>query len=212
MHTSWYVMSNGVRFPTNGLVVQEAEGVVLVDTAWGVEPTQALVTWIDTELKQPIVRAIATHYHDDSLGGWPVLAARKVPLVAGDQTLALSEDKHITQPLDSALRGLKAGESRTVGTLEVFHPGHGHSADNLVVWLPTQQLLFGGCAVKSMQAVDMGYLGDADLDAWTQSIRAMQRRYPQVRTVVPGHQSPGDMNLLSYTLELIAAEQAKHSG
>ncbi len=201
-HISWSEY-DGVRVPSNGLIVAEPDGVMLVDTAWGVGPTEQLVGWIDRELKRPITRVIATHYHDDRLGGWPVMARREVPLIAGPLTMELAASKNITQTLDASLNALTQPGAASVGQVEVLYPGPGHSPDNVLVWLPRQRILFGGCAVKAMDSSTLGYTGSADLTSWPQAIRRAQQRYPQARTVVPGHGDPGGPELLAHTLELL---------
>jgi hypothetical protein len=42
IHTSWYTFESGSRFASNGLIVQEADGVVLIDTAWGEAPVNVI--------------------------------------------------------------------------------------------------------------------------------------------------------------------------
>ena len=54
------------------------------------------------------------------------------------------------------------GTAVTVGTIEVFFPGAGHTRDNLVVWLPEHRVLFGGCMVKSARGRTPGNLADAE--------------------------------------------------
>lgn len=45
MHTSWKMMDSGSRFTSNGLLVREGDSLLLIDTAWGEEPTKALLDW-----------------------------------------------------------------------------------------------------------------------------------------------------------------------
>ncbi len=203
MHTSWHVLPGNRRVSSNGLIVREDDGLVLVDTAWGVAPTEALVDWVDSELKLPIRRVLATHYHDDRLGGWPVMARREIPLVATPLTMELADSENITQTLDASLNELTREGVAHSGTLEVFYPGPGHSPDNVLVWLPEARILFGGCAVKAIDASTLGNTDNADLSAWPQAIGRAQQRYTQARTVVPGHGDPGGPELLAHTLDLL---------
>lgn len=129
-HTSWSVL-DGRRVPANGLVVRDGDEIVLIDTAWGEEPTTSLLDWVERELGRPASRAVATHSHEDRVGAPRTLAARR-----GVTT---------TQPIT----GFASADAVTVGRLELFFTGPGHAPDNVVVWVPHARLLFGGCAVKS---------------------------------------------------------------
>ncbi len=206
VHTSWHVLSDHRRLSSNGLIVRDGDSLLLIDTAWGVAPTQALVDWIARDLQLPIARLIPTHHHDDRIGGWPVLAALDVPLLATPQTLSLSASEDITQTLDPALTTLAENQTVTIGAVEIFAPGPAHSPDNLMVWLPRQAILFGGCAVKAADATRLGNIDEADFRGWPLAIQRAQQRYPQVRVVVPGHGESGDRALLGHTLDLLKAE------
>jgi len=81
LHTSWQTLPKVGRYPANGLLVREGDHLVLIDTAWGEASTEALLDWIDRELRLPVVRAIVTHAHDDRMGGAPVLVRRHIPFV-----------------------------------------------------------------------------------------------------------------------------------
>lgn len=208
LHRSWNRDPDGVRTPANGLIVREDDGLVLIDTPWGEAPTAALLDWIARELKEPVLRAVATHAHDDRLGGARILHERAIPLLAAPRTVEIAAARD-TRHLPTALAGLDEGEAVPFGTLEVFYPGPGHAPDNVVVWLPEQRILFGGCAVKAADATTLGFTGDADLARWPDSIRRVKQRYPQIAVVVPGHGDPGSAMLLDRTRVLLAHAGAK---
>ncbi len=202
-HTSWHLLDSNRPYPSNGLIVRDGDSITLIDTAWGIEPTRQLIDWIDANLQLPIVHVIPTHFHDDRIGGWPELDVRGIALAQSPKTRELAAGKQITAPHDPVLDGLTQGTAVTVGAVEVYSPGPGHSPDNLVVWFPKYQLLFGGCMIKSMSAAAMGNLSDADLAHWPQAVRNIQARYPQIRTVIPGHFESGGPELLDHTLTLL---------
>jgi len=81
-------------------------------------------------------------------------------------------------------------------------PGPGHSPDNIVSYFPNSRALFGGCLVKSMDA-PKGYLGDAVLEAWPETIETIEKEFKGIQCVIPGHGKIGGPELLSYTKELI---------
>jgi glyoxylase-like metal-dependent hydrolase (beta-lactamase superfamily II) len=201
VHTSWHEFSNGLRYPSNGLIVREDNSVLLIDTAWGVESTIDLLDWIDVELGLPVSAAIATHSHDDRMGGAPVLAERGIPLFANPLSIPLAISKGLPGP--RSLGHLEPGGTVDFGAVEVFYPGPAHTVDNIMVWLPQSRLLVGGCAVKSADATTLGNVADADLDEWPESMRRAAEHYPDAGQVLPGHGHIGGLELLTHTAQLL---------
>jgi metallo-beta-lactamase class B VIM len=207
IHTSWQKLANGSRFPSNGLIVREGDSLLLIDTAWGEEHTERLLTWIEGTLRLPVARAIVTHWHDDRMGGAPALVRRGIPFVGHPRTREVAGEKGL--PLPTALDGLAApGGTVRVGSAEVFYPGPAHTSDNLMVWLPEAGVLFGGCEVRAA-ASGIGNLSDADVKSWPDSMRRAIERYGTAPVVVPGHGDPGGAELLRHTLELATAQAGR---
>jgi glyoxylase-like metal-dependent hydrolase (beta-lactamase superfamily II) len=97
-------------------------------------------------------------------------------------------------------------EDGLLGDVIAFFPGAGHSDDNLVVWVPSARVLFGGCLVKSSTATDLGNIADADLSSWPQAIARVREKFPDAEVVVPGHgpiARRGGGDALGRTLELL---------
>lgn len=93
---------------------------------------------------------------------------------------------------------LKSGDE----TIEVWFPGASHSPDNTTVYFRSKRVLFGGCAVKSIDSTNLGNTFDADIENWPTAIDALIRRYPDVDLVIPCHGNPGDRALLYHTRSL----------
>lgn len=202
VHTTWQTVAGFGRVPSNGLVVREGDHVVVVDTAWGAEPSRALLAWIDRELKLPVARLIVTHFHDDRLAGWEVFAERGARIVASERTLELANVKP-TAAFDTYQ--LAPGEKRTSGTVEIFYPGPAHAPDNVVVWVPAARLLVGGCAVRETATMSLGNIADASVPDWATSIRRVEQAYPNAKYVLPGHGAIGGLELLRHTINLAEA-------
>lgn len=193
---------NGVPFPSNGLIVLTRDSIVLVDTGWGPRNTKAVLKHIRRTWHRPVAACFSTHFHDDRTGGIDVLRKQGVRCMGTRLTrdLALKEK-------NPAPEVLLAPDTELVidgVTFAFFHPGAGHTQDNMVVWLPRERILYGGCLVKSMEAGGLGNIADADLDAWPTTIRTVQARFAEARIVVPGHQAWGGTELLDHTLKLLA--------
>ncbi|QIP11659.1 subclass B1 metallo-beta-lactamase [Spirosoma aureum] len=186
VHTS-YMLYSGQPFPSNGLVIETKKGVVLVDTPWDTLQTRQLLDWISTNLKRPVLLAIITHAHDDRLAGTELLRRQGTRVICTPLTARLAKAKN--HPVPDAI--LPNDTTLYIGgvRIETYFPGPGHSPDNIVVWLPKQKLLFGGCLVKSVEASGLGNIADADLSEWPATIRRVHERFPKIDLLVPGHQS-----------------------
>lgn len=205
LHRTEQKLSTGQTFTSNGLILQTESGIWLLDTAWGYYPTVDLLHWIDVVLKQPVVQAIATHGHDDRVGGAAALAQRGIPLQVSQQTMQ-SADPNI-QPMLQVSANLAVGERFSQGPVEWLYPGPGHTKDNIVLYLPKYQLLFGGCAIKAPKYPGLGNIADADLNQWPHSLNRIKQAYPDLNLVVPGHGDVGDSQLLDYSLQLFKHAQ-----
>lgn len=69
--------------------------------------------------------------------------------------------------------------------IEVYYPGHGHTKDNIVVWLPNSHILFAGCLIKSLESKTLGYIKEANLDTWPMTAKNLLERYPDAEIVMP---------------------------
>lgn len=197
MHTS-YNSFDGVVYPSNGLVVREGDHLVLLDSAWGASATKVLLARIDDEIGLPIARALSTHFHDDRTGGVAILEAAGIPVWSHPMTQRLSAEAGNPVP-PHALAGIdEAGTTAAFGVVEVLYPGGGHARDNIMVWLPEQKMLYGGCAVRELATDNLGNTADADLESWPKAIRQAQTHYPHARLVIPGHGEPGGPELLEH--------------
>ena len=80
------------------------------------------------------------------------------------------------------------------GPVELFYPGAAHSTDNLVVYVPSANVLYGGCAVHELSSTSAGNVADADLAEWPTSVERIQKHYPEAEVVIPGHGLPGGLD------------------
>jgi metallo-beta-lactamase class B len=81
--------------------------------------------------------------------------------------------------------------------------GAGHTIDNIVVWIPEEKILFGGCMVKSLRSRNLGNTADAVIDEWPNTLKKVLETYPESKIVIPGHGEYGDLSLVHHTLELL---------
>ena len=205
-HTLVHRSTNAAGIPSNGLIAVTSQGLVLIDTAWSEPQTEAILKWGAAWLGRPSwIGAVITHDHPDRDGGIAALQRRHIPVAALDLTVDKLRRRGVQGV--ATLFTAQAGEWTDPRDFEAFYPGPGHTSDNIVVRF--RGFLFGGCLIKSMDAQDLGFTGDADLAHWPESVRRVEARYPRM-TVVPGH-GPVDETAGAYqhTLDLLAAARKK---
>ena len=192
-----------VTYSSNGVLLETADGgMVLFDTAWTDEQTERLLRWAE-ERGRPVRHAVVTHAHRDRTGGLGALRRRDVPVKGHARTVALASAQGIGG-IDS-VPGLSTTPYRDPAGYELRFPGAGHTPDNIVVWLPRQRILHGGCLVKSDTATTVGNVADADVAAWPATVARVRAAYPDARLVVPGHGAVGGVAALVATERLIGA-------
>ncbi|HPR32199.1 MAG TPA: subclass B1 metallo-beta-lactamase, partial [Prolixibacteraceae bacterium] len=87
--------------------------------------------------------------------------------------------------------------------VQIRYFGGGHTADNIVVYFPSEHILFGGCLIKSLSSRGLGNLSDSVLEEWKPTVEKLMEAFPEVRIVVPGHGLRGDAALLHHTVGLV---------
>jgi glyoxylase-like metal-dependent hydrolase (beta-lactamase superfamily II) len=208
LHTTTAIIAEGegVYFPANGLILESDHGSLLVDTGYSPEHAEVLLKWAKQSLRRPITQAVATHFHRDRTGGIPALQAAGIPTVAHPLTCELARSRGTAVP--TAAADFVQETARLPGECELFFPGAGHTRDNIVVWLPRQRVLFGGCFLKSVTSPDLGNLADAVVADWAGSAQRVRARYPANKITVPGHGTiSGDP--VGHTLALLVKEPGK---
>lgn len=200
VHTT-YRMFGTQNVPSNGMIVQTSEGVILIDTPWDDTLTAHLLDSMKERFNQPVLYAMITHAHDDRIGGIAALHKHHIKVMSQQKTCELAkkygyEIPDTVMPADTILT---SGNER----LEYFYPGPGHTEDNSVVWLQNRNILFGGCLVKAESYSDLGNIADANLSAWPQTIHRLIEKYSSARIIVPGHGTWGGLPLLQHTLHLL---------
>ncbi|GAA4463250.1 BcII family subclass B1 metallo-beta-lactamase [Nibrella saemangeumensis] len=209
VHTTYGIYQN-TAFPSNGLIINTSDGVVLVDTGWDTpedtDNTRQLLRWVADNLHRPVRFCIVTHFHDDRVGGISEMRKAGIRVISTPLTARMSVKEGYPSP-DPVL---PADTTFTIGQVPIrcYFPGEGHTSDNMVVWLPSEQILHGGCFVKSVAAFGMGNVADANLTEWTNSVRRVINQFGTAKIVVPGHEEWGDTRALEHTLQLLAKQAA----
>lgn len=203
VHTTNYRLPGQAPIPVNGLVVVDGEDVTLVDGAWGELATVALLDKIRKETGKPVTKMIVTHHHADRTQGVDAAEREGIEVFTHPTTPYLAARAGWPAP-NTSVAALQAPQSRIrVGKIEVAYPGAGHAPDNLVVYLPEENILYGGCAVRGAGIETLGNMDDADLSQWRESLNWIKATYPETKVVVPGHGKGANISLIDATIVLI---------
>lgn len=198
LHVSYLETEDYGKVACNGLIVTAADEAVVVDAPTNDLASMELIKWLET--KDLITKAvIATHFHDDCTGGLKAFHSRKIPSFGHEETIRLARENDEVVPQNSFQKRLEVYVGKQQVITEFY--GQGHTFDNVVTGYPRENVLFGGCLIKSLGA-GKGYLGDANVKAWPETVNKIKKSLQHLEVVVPGHGKPGGPELLDYTIEL----------
>ena len=187
--------------PNAGFIVT-SEGVVVVDALASPAQGRALLKTIRGVTRQPIRWLVLTHHHPDHhfgaivfrRAGAKVIAhpdTRVLAAEAGPEALVADWERVVGR---EAMRGFEFADRpdrpvtgcdtlRLGGrTIVIAHPGAGHTAGDLIVWLPDVRVLFAGDLLIE-DGVTM--VVDGSARALVRSLAAIDSLAPRI--AVPGH-------------------------
>lgn len=201
LHVSYYQTQNFGKVGANGLIIVENGQALMIDTPWDDTQTAELYYWVKNSLQATITTVIVTHWHQDCMGGLNYLDSMGVKSYANQMTIDIAEEKDLPIPQYGFTDSLKFYFQNI--PIESYYYGAGHSSDNIVVWLPTKYILFGGCVIKDIDAANLGNLADANITAWPITLQKIMTHFYNARIIVPGHGAIGNHELIEHTLELL---------
>ncbi len=197
-HISYLQTDSFGKVDCNGMIVVDNEEAAIFDTPTDAVGSKELIEFLQNKNIE-IKSVVATHFHDDCIGGLDEFHKIGVPSYANRFTIELLKDNEKNIPQN----GIDKEFTLNVGSKKVSlnYFGEGHTKDNIVVYFPNEEALFGGCLIKEVDATK-GYLGDANENAWSETVTKLKQKYPDIQTVIPGHGKSGGMELVDYTIEL----------
>jgi len=203
VHVSYLSTQDFGKVACNGMVVIHGGEALVYDTPTDDAASKELIQWLETTQQVRVKGVLATHFHNDCLGGLEAFHAKGVPSYGSFKTIELAKAAGEAVPENGfeAELTLQAGE---VAVLSRFL-GEGHTRDNVVAYVPTDRVLFGGCLIKEVGA-SVGYLGDANTADWSATVTRVRDSFPGSMTVIPGHGKIGKEELLEYTIQLFAGK------
>jgi len=203
VHTSYLQTNDFGKVACNGMIARDANEALVFDTPTNDKSADELINFIEKKLNCKIKAVVPTHFHDDCLGGLAAFHAHKIPSFGNSKTIDLAKANQTAYPQNGFTEIIKLHVGEKFATATFL--GEGHTKDNVVGYFPSENVLFGGCLIKEIQATK-GYLGDANVKDWSATVRKVKQAFPSVKLVIPGHGEVGGKELLDYTINLFMHE------
>jgi metallo-beta-lactamase class B len=201
VHVSYSMITTYGRVASNGLIYVNDGQAFLFDTPMNDSLTKALYSWITDSLNLKITGFVPNHWHADCMGGLGFLQSMGIKSYANQMTIDIAKEKGLPLPT----YGFKDSLILTIGgkLIKCYYFGAAHSSDNIVVWIPSESILFAGCMVKDLNAQSLGNIADANLKEWPKTIDKLIEKFKLAKIVIPGHGQFGGFELLEHTKELL---------
>lgn len=196
--------------------IETDKGLILIDT--GRLLSQARYALEDLQqLNKPILAILITHPHTDHFGGLPVFvkaAEVDVPIYASQITSdSIETDKHDyiknrnqqlgrdfpdskEIPLPNSI--VQDGQKLTIGGVDIIAYDFpiNESDTTTTYYLPEQQVMFMGDLVNGEKTPG---LFEGNTSNWLNTLKEIQKKFPDLKLVYPGHSSPDRLNVLIET-------------
>jgi len=221
-----FVVTQAYPWPANSLIALMQNGdIVLLDTPYTPQAMDLVLNWIYKKYGKRNIVAINTHFHIDRLGGNAALVKAGIPVYGSDLTVeeiksmgagsikllsSWINDGEIKNyymnfkyvpptKIFKAEKGLDLNFGKEI--LKVRYYGTGHTKDNLIVYLPSKKLIFGGCMILALDAKTSGNVSDGNIGEWKMAVNKIETG--NFDCVVPGHGKPGGIDLIKHTEEIL---------
>lgn len=203
IHTSYLNTTQFGKVACNGAILIQNKSAWIIDTPVDSSSSVYLIKWLQKKGIK-IKGVYVTHFHVDCLGGLKEFHHENIPSIGYYKTVELAKIDSVVSPQNWVIgfeNHLKFNEDISSDSIEIYYFGEGHTKDNTIVYYRTENVLFGGCLIKEIGA-DKGNLSDANTDEWPQTVKAIKKHFPSVKTIIPGHGNYGGAEILDYTITL----------
>ncbi|MCI4668155.1 MAG: subclass B1 metallo-beta-lactamase [Bacteroidia bacterium] len=201
IHRTFQTVKGFGRFTSNGMVFVKDGQCVIFDTPPNVPYTDSLIKWIQDSLQAQIVGVVVNHFHVDCLGGLEAVHKLGIPSYASSWTQYLASKDSAIVPT----KGFNRKKTLSVGGKKIILEflGGAHTDDNIIAYIPSEKVLFGGCMIKSLWS-NQGNTANANMFMWPETVKEVRRKYNDAEYVIPGHGKHGGLELLDYTIKLFS--------
>lgn len=182
---------------TNSLVYIGPRSVTVIGATWTPATAMELATQIKRVTDRPVTAVIDTSPDPECCGGngyWRRIGAKIYAIGVTDDLLKTTcaerdwrtRKNHPGYPILPLVMptDVRADEFELQdGNVRAFYLGPTHTAGDIFVYFPREQLLDAGSILKS----HLRNLADADLYAYPRTLHKLQRMHLEIRTVIAGH-------------------------
>jgi glyoxylase-like metal-dependent hydrolase (beta-lactamase superfamily II) len=186
----------------NTIVVEQANGIVVLEAPLYPERGDALISWIKTQFpNKPITHVLATHHHSDHAAGLRSFVANGTKVVAHESVASFYQELFrapstvrpdalakkptlptiVPAPIGTPLRLEDAAHP-----VVAYHVSNTHAADMLMFYLPNEKILFA----SDLYSPGLGGFGNGPKELYT----AIKTTYNlDVTTMTGGHGDKGSL-------------------
>lgn len=195
-----YNTYQGNRTPANGMYLVTEVGVVMFDTPWDTTQFQPLLDSIQVKHGKPVTMCFATHWHSDKTAGLTYYRNLGIRTYTTTRTDELSKKNNAKRAefLMTQDTTFRVGQY----AFEVYYPGEGHTLDNIVIWFEREKILYGGCLIKGATDKTLGYLGDANTQAYAATLENVQKKCADPKQILVAHSDWTNLNSLKHSIKL----------
>lgn len=195
-----FQLFKGNPISAHGMYIITDSSVVLFDTPWDTSQFQPLLDSIWKKHEKNVSFVISTHSHEDRTAGLEFYKNKGARTYTSFQTDSISKTR-------GEKRATYLFYSDTVFSIDniqfsTYFPGHGHTPDNILLYLAQDEILYGGCFIKSVEAKNLGNLADASPKDWLNSVKRVIKKYPNCKHIITGHQGFNSTHSLQHTQKL----------
>jgi len=204
-----YNTYEGNKIPANGMYLVTNKGVVLFDTPWDTTQFQPLLDSIKLNHNKNVTMCIATHWHPDRTAGleyYKKLGIKTYTTLLTDELSKRNDQKRAEFVIEKDTV-FNVGQY----AFETYYPGQGHTADNIVIWVDKEKILYGGCLIKGADAENLGYLGDGNVVEYETTLKKVQKKYPHPKFIIVSHHDWHNINALKHSIKLAEKLAKKHA-
>jgi metallo-beta-lactamase class B len=208
IYTTYSTYDNS-QTPAHGMYLVTNNGAVLFDTPWDTTQFQPLLDSIKIKHDKNVSLCIATHWHSDRTEGLEYYRQQGIKTYTTLLTDEFSKknNKKRAEFLMTKDTVFNVGQY----SFEVYYPGGGHTEDNIVAWFSKEKILYGGCLIKGAKAKNLGYLGDANIEAYETTLKKVKEKCPDPKFIIVSHHDWTNINSLKNSIKLARKLKKKNA-